>query len=44
MKQYYLYILADKKNGMLYIGVTIDLVNRIGSSGLGVFVSGVFLP
>jgi putative endonuclease len=29
MKQYYLYILASKKNGTLYLGVTSDLVKRI---------------
>ncbi len=29
MKQYYLYILASKKNGTLYIGITNDLVRRI---------------
>jgi putative endonuclease len=29
MKQYYLYILASKKNGTLYIGVTNNLVRRI---------------
>ena len=29
MKQYYVYILANKKNGTLYIGVTSDLVKRI---------------
>ena len=29
MKQYYVYILASKKNGTLYIGVTSDLVKRI---------------
>jgi putative endonuclease len=28
-KNYYLYILASKKNGTLYIGVTGDLVKRI---------------
>lgn len=44
MKNYHVYILADKKNGTLYTGVTGGLANRIGSSGLGIFVSGVFLP
>ncbi len=29
MKQYYVYILASKKNGVLYIGVTSNLVKRI---------------
>jgi len=29
MKEYYTYILANKKNGTLYVGVTNDLVNRI---------------
>ena len=29
MKQYYVYILASKKNGTLYIGITSDLVKRI---------------
>ena len=29
MKQYYVYILASKKNGTLYIGVTCDLVKRV---------------
>jgi len=28
-KQYYVYILASKKDGMLYIGVTSNLVKRI---------------
>ena len=28
-KQFYLYILASKRNGTLYIGVTSDLVQRI---------------
>jgi putative endonuclease len=29
MKQYYLYILASKKNGTLYIGVTNNLTRRV---------------
>jgi hypothetical protein len=29
MKQYYLYILASKKNGTLYIGITGDLIKRV---------------
>ena len=29
MKQYYVYILASKKNGTLYIGVTGDLLKRV---------------
>ena len=29
MSKYYIYILASKKNGTLYIGVTSDLVKRI---------------
>lgn len=29
MKQYYVYILASKRNGTLYIGVTSDLKKRI---------------
>jgi putative endonuclease len=28
MKQYYVYILASKKDGVLYIGVTSDLIAR----------------
>ena len=29
MKEYYVYVLASKKNGTLYIGVTSNLVKRI---------------
>ena len=28
-KQFYVYILASKKNGTLYVGVTSDLVRRV---------------
>ena len=29
MKEYYVYILASKPNGTLYIGVTTDLIKRV---------------
>jgi len=29
MKHYYVYILASKKNGTLYVGVTSDLIKRV---------------
>jgi putative endonuclease len=29
MQQYYVYILASKKNGTMYVGVTGDLIKRI---------------
>jgi putative endonuclease len=28
-KQYYLYIMANKRNGVLYIGVTANLIKRV---------------
>ena len=30
MKAYFVYILASKRNGTLYIGVTSDLLKRVG--------------
>lgn len=35
MKQYYVYVLASKKNGVLYIGVTNNLVKRINEHKAG---------
>lgn len=42
MKQYFVYILSNKKNGTLYVGVTNDLIKRAADhkQGLGsVFTS-----
>ncbi len=38
MKDFYVYILASKRNGTLYIGVTSDLVRRIWQHKEGVIV------
>ena len=35
MKDYYIYILASKRNGTLYIGVTNNLIKRIGEHKSG---------
>jgi putative endonuclease len=36
MKDYYVYILANKRNGALYVGVTNDLLRRISEHKSGV--------
>lgn len=37
MKQYYVYVLASKKDGVLYIGVTSNLIKRVWEHKEGVF-------
>jgi putative endonuclease len=37
MKQYYVYILTSKKDGVLYIGVTSELIGRTWQHKEGVF-------
>ncbi len=36
MKQYYIYILTNKKDGVLYIGVTNDLTRRVWEHKQGI--------
>jgi putative endonuclease len=36
-KNYYVYIMANRKNGTLYIGVTSNLLNRINQHKTGEF-------
>jgi len=36
MKNYYVYILASKRNGTLYVGITSDLVKRVFEHKQGV--------
>jgi putative endonuclease len=37
MKDFYVYILANKKHGVLYTGVTSDLCRRIYSHRKGIY-------
>jgi putative endonuclease len=37
MIRYYLYILADKKDGDIYIGSTSDLIGRVGEHKSNIF-------
>ena len=35
MKNYYVYILASRRNGTLYVGITADIITRVHQHKLG---------
>jgi putative endonuclease len=38
MKRYYVYLIADKKDGNIYAGSTSDLIGRVGEHKSNIFV------